>query len=500
MGYKTPTCSIARSCGGCEWLSVPYPIQLNRKQAQVEELLAPLASINNVTIEPICGMDEPLAYRHKAATPFAPGKGRVVRSGFYASGTHKIIASKECLVEDGRARAILNDVAYLAGQFNIHAYQEDRGKGALRHGVVRCGYATDDVMLVLVVNGQHLPHEQEFIAALRKEHPELTSIFLNVNQKRTNAILGRETRLLWGSTSMSDKLLGCTFEIGPTSFYQTNPQQTEVLYQLAIDGALAGSEQSDAALTNASTQANNLRVLDAYCGTGTIGLCLAHAAEAQGINLLLTGVDQVENNIQMARRNARNNKLEAEFICDDATRYMQALAKDGQNFDVIILDPPRAGSTPAFLKATAQLAQKKIVYVSCNVVTQARDLKVLLDSGFAIERVTPVDMFPHTKHVETVALLSKLDVDKHIDVKIKLDELDLTSAESKASYAQIKEYILEKFDLKVSTLYIAQIKKKCGIVLREHYNKSKKEKQVIPECTPEKEETIMDALRHFKMI
>lgn len=428
MGYKTPTCSIARSCGGCEWLSVPYPIQLKRKQTQVEELLAPLASINNVTIEPIRGMDEPLAYRHKAATPFAPGKGRTVRSGFYASGTHKIIASKECLVEDGRARAILNDVAYLAGQFNIHAYQEDRGKGALRHGMVRCGYATDDVMLVLVVNGQHLPHEQEFIAALRKAHPELTSIFLNVNQKRTNAILGRETRLLWGSTSMSDKLLGCTFEIGPTSFYQTNPQQTEVLYQLAIDGALAdcaladceqtgatqaGTAQARATQTDASTQAatsapaSSLRVLDAYCGTGTIGLCLARAAEAQGVNLLLTGVDQVENNIQMARRNARNNKLEAEFICDDATRYMQALAKDGQNFDVIILDPPRAGSTPTFLKATAQLAQKKIVYVSCNVVTQARDLKVLLDSGFAIERVTPVDMFPHTKHVECVVVLSR---------------------------------------------------------------------------------------------
>lgn len=407
MGYKTPTCSIARSCGGCEWLSVPYPIQLKRKQAQVEELLAPLASINNVTIEPIRGMDEPLAYRHKAATPFAPGKGRTVRSGFYASGTHKIIASKECLVEDDRARAILNDVAYLAGQFNIHAYQEDRGKGALRHGVVRCGYATNDVMLVLVVNGQHLPHEQEFIAALRKAHPELTSIFLNVNQKRTNAILGRETRLLWGSTSMSDKLLGCTFEIGPTSFYQTNPQQTEVLYQLAIDGALADCKLADSEQTG-DAQASNLRVLDAYCGTGTIGLCLAHAAEAQGINLLLTGVDQVENNIQMARRNARNNNLEAEFICDDATRYMQALAKDGQNFDVIILDPPRAGSTPAFLKATAQLAQKKIVYVSCNVVTQARDLKVLLDSGFAIEHVTPVDMFPHTKHVECVVVLSQV--------------------------------------------------------------------------------------------
>ena len=408
MGYKTPTCSIARSCGGCEWLSVPYPIQLKRKQAQVEELLAPLASINNVTIEPIRGMDEPLAYRHKAATPFAPGKGRTVRSGFYASGTHKIIASKECLVENGRARAILNDVAFLAGQFNIHAYQEDRGKGALRHGVVRCGYATNDVMLVLVVNGQHLPHEQEFIAALRKAHPELTSIFLNVNQKRTNAILGRETRLLWGSTSMSDKLLDCTFEIGPTSFYQTNPQQTEVLYQLAIDGALASSELAGAAQAGASGQTSNLRVLDAYCGTGTIGLCLAHAAQAQGINLLLTGVDQVENNIQMARRNARNNKLEAEFICDDATRYMQALAKGGQNFDVIILDPPRAGSTPTFLKATTQLAQKKIVYVSCNVVTQARDLKVLLDSGFAIERVTPVDMFPHTKHVECVVVLSRV--------------------------------------------------------------------------------------------
>ena len=418
MGYKTPTCSIARSCGGCEWLSVPYPIQLKRKQAQVEELLAPLANINNVTIESIRGMDEPLAYRHKAATPFAPGKGRTVRSGFYASGTHKIIASKECLVEDGRARAILNDVAYLAGQFNIHAYQEDRGKGALRHGVVRCGYATDDVMLVLVVNGQHLPHEQEFVAALRKAHPELTSIFLNVNQKRTNAILGRETRLLWGSTSMNDKLLDCTFEIGPTSFYQTNPQQTEVLYQLAIDGALAGSKLAGSGLAgseqSSSAQTSNLRVLDAYCGTGTIGLCLAHAAEAQGVNLLLTGVDQVENNIQMARRNARNNKLEAEFICDDATRYMQALAKDGQNFDAIILDPPRAGSTPTFLKATAQLAQKKIVYVSCNVVTQARDLKVLLDSGFAIERVTPVDMFPHTKHVECVVILSRKMLDSSI--------------------------------------------------------------------------------------
>ena len=424
MGYKTPTCSIARRCGGCEWLSVPYPIQLKRKQEYVEELLAPLVRNNKVAIEPIRGMSEPLAYRHKAATPFAPGRGRAIRSGFYANGTHKIISTKKCLVENPKARAILNDVAYLAGQFNIHAYQEDRGKGALRHGVVRCGYATDDVMLVLVVNGQHLPHEQEFIAALRKTHPELTSIFLNVNQKRTNAILGRETRLLWGSTSMSDKLLGCTFEIGPTSFYQTNPQQTEVLYQLAIDGALADSELADseqtgdaqvsAALTDASaqaaisTQASNLRVLDAYCGTGTIGLCLAHAAETQGINLLLTGVDQVENNIQMARRNARNNNLEAEFICDDATRYMQALAKEGQNFDVIILDPPRAGSTPAFLKATAQLAQKKIVYVSCNVVTQARDLKVLLDSGFAIERITPVDMFPHTKHVECVVLMSRV--------------------------------------------------------------------------------------------
>ena len=388
MGYKTPTCSIARSCGGCEWLSVPYPIQLKRKQAQVEELLAPLASINNVTIEPIRGMDEPLAYRHKAATPFAPGKGRTVRSGFYASGTHKIIASKECLVEDGRARTILNDVAYLAGQFNIHAYQEDRGKGALRHGVVRCGYATDDVMLVLVVNGQHLPHEQEFVAALRKAHPELTSIFLNVNQKRTNAILGRETRLLWGSTSMSDKLLDCTFEIGPTSFYQTNPQQTEVLYQLAIDGALAGSELAGSELADAAQASaaltGNLRVLDAYCGTGTIGLCLAHAAKAQGVNLLLTGVDQVENNIQMARRNARNNKLEAEFICDDATRYMQALAKDGQNFDVIILDPPRAGSTPAFLKATAQLAQKKIVYVSCNVVHKPETSRFFSTAGLPL--------------------------------------------------------------------------------------------------------------------
>ena len=393
MGYRTYTCPIAKSCGGCEWLAVPYPIQLERKQALVEEVLGQAVRRDGATLEKICGMDEPRGYRHKAATPFAPGSHGRVRCGFYAAGSHRIVPCSSCLVEAPGARDVLNAVARAAERCKISAYQEDRGNGILRHAVVRMGYATRECLLTIVTNGPRLPRAEKFLTDILRNQPQVTSVVQNINERRTNAILGRACVTLHGPGVMHDQLLGCSFEIGPTSFYQTNPAQTEVLYRLAIAGA---------------DLAPGMRLLDAYCGTGTIGLCLAHAAEAQGINLLLTGVDQVENNIQMARRNARNNKLEAEFICDDATRYMQALAKDGQNFDVIILDPPRAGSTPTFLKATAQLAQEKIVYVSCNVVTQARDLKVLLDSGFAIERVTPVDMFPHTKHVECVVVLSRV--------------------------------------------------------------------------------------------
>ena len=390
MGFRTYTCKIARSCGGCEWLSVPYPIQLRRKQEQVQELLGPMAADAGVAIQKIRGMEgEPLAYRHKAATPFAPaGHGRM-RCGFYAAGTHRIIPCEKCLVEDPRARKILNGVARVAEELHIPAYEEDRGIGVLRHAVVRCGYATDDVLLTLVTNVTELRGQDRVVAALRRECPEVTSIVQNVNTKRTNAILGRQNRTLWGTGVMHDRLLGCTFEIGPTSFYQTNPAQTEVLYQVAI---------------GAGQLASGMRVLDAYCGTGTIGICAA--AATPGIEV--TGVERVASAVRCAERNARANDVadRCRFVAADATEWMRREGRE-QGFDVVVMDPPRAGSTPEFLHGVADLAPERVVYVSCNVVTQARDLEVLLARGYELESVAPVDMFPHTKHVECVAALRR---------------------------------------------------------------------------------------------
>ena len=390
MGFRTYTCKIARSCGGCEWLSVPYPIQLRRKQEQVQELLGPMAAAAGVAIQKIRGMEgDPLAYRHKAATPFAPaGHGRM-RCGFYAAGTHRIIPCEKCLVEDPRARKILNGVARVAEELHIPAYEEDRGIGVLRHAVVRCGYATDDVLLTLVTNVAELRGQDRVVAALRRECPEVTSIVQNVNTKRTNAILGRQNRTLWGTGVMHDRLLGCTFEIGPTSFYQTNPAQTEVLYQVAI---------------GAGQLASGMRVLDAYCGTGTIGICAAAATPGIEVN----GVERVASAVRCAERNARANDVadRCRFVAADATEWMRREGRE-QGFDVVVMDPPRAGSTPEFLHGVADLAPERVVYVSCNVVTQARDLEVLLARGYELESVAPVDMFPHTKHVECVAALRR---------------------------------------------------------------------------------------------
>lgn len=389
MGYKTYTCPIARDCGGCEWLAVPYPIQLRRKQEQVEELLVEPTRQDGGTLNPIRGMEEPLRYRHKAATPFAHGPRGRVRCGFYAAGTHRIVSCDDCLVEDVRARRVLNGVARVAEWLHIPPYDEDRGVGVLRHAVVRCGHATDEVLLTLVTRVAGLRDEGRLVKALREECPEVTSIVQNVNDRRTNAILGHRSKTLLGPGFMRDELLGCVFEVGPTSFYQTNPSQTEVLYRLAIEAAgLVGVEEP--------------RVLDAYCGTGTIGICLARAVP----DARVTGVERVENAVACARRNAHANEVaeRCRFVCDDATSWM-ARSGGRERFDAVVLDPPRAGSTPEFLRGVARLAPRRVVYVSCNVVTQARDIALLREQGYRLESVTPVDMFPHTKHVESVAAL-----------------------------------------------------------------------------------------------
>ncbi|WP_346697260.1 23S rRNA (uracil(1939)-C(5))-methyltransferase RlmD [Thermophilibacter mediterraneus] len=387
MGYRTYTCPIARECGGCEWLAVPYPIQLRRKQEQVEGLIAGMAEKDGAEVEPIVGMDDPVRYRHKAATPFAHARGGRVASGFYAAGTHRIVPCEECLVEDPRARRVLNGVARVAERLHVPPYDEDRGVGVLRHAVVRCGWKTDDVLLTLVTRVEELRDERRLVRELRAACPEVTSIVQNVNVRRTNAILGRRCRTLFGPGLMRDRLLGCDFEIGPTSFYQTNPEQTEVLYRLAIAGASSAR-----------------RALDAYCGTGTIGICLASSED----DVEIVGVEQVRGAVASARRNAAGNGVDGRcrFVAEDATDWM---AREGaaERFDAVIMDPPRAGSTPEFLAGVAALGPERVVYVSCNVVTQARDLELLRGRGYRLVRVTPVDMFPHTKHVETVAILER---------------------------------------------------------------------------------------------
>ena len=387
MGYKTYTCPIARDCGGCEWLAVPYPIQLRRKQEHVEALLGEAAEREGAVVEAIRGMDEPTRYRHKAATPFAHARGGRVACGFYAAGTHRIVPCESCLAEDERARRVLNAVARVAERLHVPPYDEDRGVGVLRHAVVRCGWQTDDVLLTLVSRVEELRDERHLVSELRAACPEVTSIVLNVNDRRTNAILGRRNRTLFGPGVMQDRLLGLTFEIGPTSFYQTNPAQTEVLYRLALDGAQGAH-----------------RVLDAYCGTGTIGVCAA----ASSNEMQVTGIEQVRGAVACAERNARANGVgdRCRFVAADATAWM-AREGAGERFDAVVMDPPRAGSTPEFLAGVARLAPERVVYVSCNVVTQARDLEVLCAKGYRLARVAPVDMFPHTKHVECVAVLER---------------------------------------------------------------------------------------------
>lgn len=413
MGYKTYTCAIAKSCGGCEWLAVPYPIQLRRKREAVVSLFGDVlpdarCGRRRRGAISVVGMDEgadaacglaapgtacdsaPVRYRHKAATPFAPGPRGLVRSGFYARGTHRIVPCSECLVEEPRARAALNAVAQAAFDVGVSAYDEDRGRGLLRHAVARMGWASDECLLTLVTNGESIPHERELVAEIRRRAPFVTSIAQNVNRRRTNAILGRQTRALFGNGRMRDALLGCDFEIGPTSFYQTNPEQTERLYALAI--GRAGLE-------------DGMRVLDAYCGIGTIGLCAARAVEG----LEVVGVEQVEGAVADARVNAEANGLEerCHFVCADATAYMRDARRDRRGFDVILMDPPRAGSTPEFLRGAAGLAPARIVYISCNPQTQRRDVDLLVALGYRLESLALVDMFPHTKHAETVAVLAR---------------------------------------------------------------------------------------------
>lgn len=456
-----------------------YEEQLKFKRKQVVDNLYKTASISDVEVAETLGMETPYAYRNKAQVPVRRVKGQL-ETGFYRKNSHDLIPIEDFLIQDKEIDKLIVFVRDLLRRYDLKPYDEKEQTGLIRHLVVRRGHYSGQMMLVFVTTRPKIFRIDQVIAKITEAFPSVVSIIQNINDKNTNAIFGKEFRTLYGQDTITDSMLGNDYEISAQSFYQVNTEMAEKLYQTAIDFSDLNSDSI---------------VIDAYSGIGTIGLSFAKQVKE------VYGVEVIETAVEDAKKNAeRNGITNAHYVADSAENAMAKWSKDGIKPDVIIVDPPRKGLTESFIKASVAMQPEKITYVSCNPATMARDIKLYQELGYELKKVQPVDLFPQTHHVETVALLSKLDVDKHIDVEIELDELDLTSAESKATYAQIKEYVWNKFELKVPTLYIAQIKRKCGIELREHYSKSKKEKQIIPQCTPEKEEAIMDALRHFKMI
>ncbi|HGJ3672006.1 TPA: 23S rRNA (uracil(1939)-C(5))-methyltransferase RlmD, partial [Streptococcus pneumoniae] len=456
-----------------------YPEQLKFKTKQVKDSLYKIAGIADVEVAETLGMEHPVKYRNKAQVPVRRVNG-VLETGFFRKNSHDLMPLEDFFIQDPVIDQVVVALRDLLRRFDLKPYDEKEQSGLIRNLVVRRGHYSGQIMVVLVTTRPKVFRVDQLIEQVIKQFPEIVSVMQNINDQNTNAIFGKEWRTLYGQDYITDQMLGNDFQIAGPAFYQVNTEMAEKLYQTAID--FAELKKDDV-------------IIDAYSGIGTIGLSVAkHVKEVYGVELIPEAVENSKKNAQL------NNISNAHYVCDTAENAMKNWLKDGIQPTVILVDPPRKGLTESFIKASAQTGADRIAYISCNVATMARDIKLYQELGYELKKVQPVDLFPQTHHVETVALLSKLDVDKHISVEIELDEMNLTSAESKATYAQIKEYVWNKFELKVSTLYIAQIKKKCGIELREHYNKSKKDKQIIPQCTPEKEEAIMDALRHFKMI
>ena len=500
--YRTEErCPSARRCGGCQIQAVDYQEQLRLKEKKVYNNLKRIGGLsslllpggeetteqtkeeterNAVVMEPIIGMENPWRYRNKAQFPFGRNKdGRIV-TGFYAGRTHDIVEQEDCLLGVEENREILSIIRNFMEEYKIEPYNEETHRGLVRHVLIRKGFQTGELMVCLVINGRKLPGQQALTERLL-EIPGMTSISLNVNQEKTNVILGKELINLWGEGHITDYIGAVQYRISPLSFYQVNPVQTERLYGTALEYAgLTGNET----------------VWDLYCGIGTISLFLAQKAKQ------VYGVEIVPQAIDDARENARLNHMEnVEFFVGKAEEVLPEQYERNQIYaDVIVVDPPRKGCDEKCLETIVKMSPNRVVYVSCNSSTLARDVKYLEERGYRTERVRCVDMFPHSGHVETVVLLSKLKVDHHIEIELKMDELDLTAAESKATYDEIKAYVLNKYGLKVSQLYIAQIKRKCGIIERKNYNVSKKEDAKVPQCPPEKEAAIMDALKHFQMI
>lgn len=377
---KIKKCPYAGKCGGCQYQGMDYGSQLKEKQKYVQKLLK-----NYGKPEPILGMENPYYYRNKVHAVYKHQKNGEIISGIYEEGTHKVVPVESCQIENQEADKVIQTIRKLAKSFKIKIYNEDSGYGLLRHVLIRYGRVTGEMMVVLVAASPIFPSKNNFVKALRKEHPEITTVVLNINDKSTSMVLGERNIILYGKGYIEDELCGCRFRISPNSFYQVNPVQTEVLYQKAISLAgLSGKE----------------KVIDAYCGIGTIGLIAAsHCKEVIGIEL---NREAVKDAIGNAKRNGIKN---VRFYQGDAGDFLVSMAQKGEKADVVFMDPPRAGSGEKFMESAVKMGPEKIVYISCNPDTLERDLKYLTRKGYQVDRICPVDMFPFTDNIENVCLL-----------------------------------------------------------------------------------------------
>ena len=475
-------CAVAGPCGGCSLRHLDYAAELRAKQENVADAFARIGGLD-VPVLPIVGSPEIDRYRNKVQFPVGTDKAGRPCIGFYAGRTHRIVPCPDCRLQPGILNEIGNTLCAFFAEKGIHPYNEETGKGLVRHIFLRRGAHSGQIMVCLVSTRAKLPSADELCTRLKEAFPDIVTILLNVNAKNTNVILGSETHTLYGQGYIEDTLCGVPVQLGPLSFYQVNTLAAEQLYGIAAE--YAQLTQDDL-------------LLDFYCGMGTIGLSMAdHCRELVGVEIVPEAIESAKAN---AARMGAAVSAKSRFFCADAGQAAAQLAAEGLHPDVVMLDPPRKGCDEATLSAVVRMAPRRVVYVSCNPATAARDAAWLEQNGYHAEKVQPVDLFPRTKHVETVCLLSKLNAKQHIEVDIHMDELDLTDAEKKATYSEIKEYVLEHTGLKVSSLYIAQVKQKCGIIERENYNKPKSDDAKQPQCPPDKEKAIKEALKHFGMI
>ena len=464
---------------GCDFAMLKYESQLKYKKLMVEEVMRKIAGLPDIEISDVLASEDVYNYRNKIIEPFSVYGNKII-TGFFKRKSHEVFEVDENILNSKLGNRIIKELKEILNKNKISVYNEITHKGLLRNVMIRTN-SNNEAMLVLIINSNKITENiKNLLFRLREKIEEIKSIYISLNSKKTNTVIGEKNIFIYGEESIKENLNGIEFHISPTSFFQINVKQAKRLYDIAI---------------SFFDDIDNKYIVDAYSGTGTIGMIMAKKAKK------VYAIEIVKSASEDGEKTAKENRIEnIEFINGSVEKELVNLINANKRIDTIIFDPPRKGLEASIIDKVAELNLKEVVYISCNPSTFARDVKLFSEKGYTLKKLQAVDMFPQTSHIETVALLSKLDVDKHISVEIELDEMDLTSAESKATYAQIKEYVWNKFQLKVSTLYIAQIKRKCGIELREHYNKSKKEKQIIPQCTPEKEEAIMDALRHFKMI